>query len=560
MGKRKESDSSDSSRSSSSSGDESSWKRKRKSSDGVDDHQQAKSIISYFDSKFEDIKNDLYKAKKPRIQPENMPSFKSEGNKNQYIFNLEIESQARDAIQATEDKKPSKAKKHLEKILEATRKRKKLILMADTSNLGWSTANEYQRLRSCADDETDLRNITAAEERAARRTAGSNLKKRSNPQNNFQNNQNTMFNNPGFRPVHTYNNFQPPRQANHQQQPFNFQQPNQARQRSNACFRCGREGHWSYQCYANLNTRTDKSLILDSSLITTKGRLRDNLKYWEYIGASEFILSTIKEGYKIPFIFEPTPCDLKNNKSAITDPEFVSKELLKLLKTGRIEKLAQKPKFVNPLSVAIRNGKKRLILDLRHINYFVFKQKVKFDDWSIFQNFIDKNGFLFTFDIKSGYHHVEIFRSHQKYLSFSWNLEGKISYFSFTVLPFGLTSGPYIFTKLLRPLIGFWRDFGIKIAVFIDDGHSVEKDFQSCLKNSEFVRSSLAASGFLENEEKSEWFPKQNSLWLGVELNLEENFLRIPKYRIDSLQKSLNDAKTKNFYLSLDNYLRSQAK
>jgi len=117
--------------------------------------------------------------------------------------------------------------------------------------------------------------------------------------------------------------------------------------------------------------------------------------------------------------------------------------------------------------------------------------------------------FLFTFDIKSGYHHVEIFPPHQKYLSFAWNLEGHISFFSFTVLPFGLTSGPYIFTKLLRPLIGFWRDFGIKIAVFIDDGHSVEKDFESCLKNSEFVKSSLAASGFLENKEKSERHPKQ---------------------------------------------------
>jgi len=551
MGRNRQSSSSSDPTSSSSSEDDRSWRKRKSSSDKTKDsdktdHDQAKSIISYLDGKLEDIKNDLSKAKKPRLQLDNMPSFKSEGNKNQYSAILEIESQAKEALEATEQNRPSKAKKHLERILASTKKRKKLILMADTSSLGWSTANEYQKLRTCADDEADLRNITAAEERAARRNSDFRTKRKANQQQ-------TMFNNSGFH----QNQFNHSNQSNFAQQPrqmaprqpFNFH-PTQTRPRNNACFRCGREGHWSYQCYAKLNTQTDKSFTTDFSLVTTKGRLKKCLKYWEYIGASEFILSTIKDGYKIPFIYEPTPCDLKNNKSAKNDSEFVSKELLKLLKTGRIEKLSQKPKFINPLSVAIRNGKKRLILDLRHINYFVYKQKVKFDDWSIFQNFINKNGFLFTFDIKSGYHHVEIFHPHQKYLSFSWNLDGQASYFSFTVLPFGLTSGPYIFTKLLRPLIGFWRDFGIKIAVFIDDGHSVEIDFETCLKNSEFVRSSLAASGFLENEEKSEWYPKQSSLWLGVELNLKGNFLRIPDYRIDSLQNSLNDAKIKHFYLS----------
>ena len=82
--------------------------------------------------------------------------------------------------------------------------------------------------------------------------------------------------------------------------------------------------------------------------------------------ASELILSTISEGYKIPFYSEPTPCNLKNNTSAFNDHEFVSKELSKLLESGKIKKLTYKPTHVNPLSVATRNEKKRLILDLRH--------------------------------------------------------------------------------------------------------------------------------------------------------------------------------------------------
>ena len=39
------------------------------------------------------------------------------------------------------------------------------------------------------------------------------------------------------------------------------------------------------------------------------------------------------------------------------------------------------PDVVNPLSVSVQSsGKKRLILDLRHVNFFVSKSKIKFDD------------------------------------------------------------------------------------------------------------------------------------------------------------------------------------
>ena len=44
--------------------------------------------------------------------------------------------------------------------------------------------------------------------------------------------------------------------------------------------------------------------------------------------------------------------------------------------------------------------------------------------------------FLFSFDLKSGYHHVDIAKEHWKYLEFSWGS----CYYVFTVLPFGLAS------------------------------------------------------------------------------------------------------------------------
>ena len=40
-----------------------------------------------------------------------------------------------------------------------------------------------------------------------------------------------------------------------------------------------------------------------------------------------------------------------------------------------------------------------------------------------------KGDLLFKFDLKSGYHHVDIYEPHQKYLGFAWETEGKVNYF-----------------------------------------------------------------------------------------------------------------------------------
>ena len=71
--------------------------------------------------------------------------------------------------------------------------------------------------------------------------------------------------------------------------------------------------------------------------------------------------------------------------------------------------------------------------------------------------------FMYKFNIKQGYHHIDIKLEHQKYLDFAWEINGKVCYFVFTILSFGLTSAPFIFTKTLRELVKHWRDNNVKI-------------------------------------------------------------------------------------------------
>ena len=118
-----------------------------------------------------------------------------------------------------------------------------------------------------------------------------------------------------------------------------------------------------------------------SESVIVKGRLRANVQFWESIGASHFVLSVIREGYKIPFYYTPTSVFLPNNKSALHNANFVLGTITELLKDCLVVQCPCPPVVVNPLSVSIQpNGKKRLILDLRHVNFFVQKSKIKFED------------------------------------------------------------------------------------------------------------------------------------------------------------------------------------
>ena len=84
--------------------------------------------------------------------------------------------------------------------------------------------------------------------------------------------------------------------------------------------------------------------------------------------------------------------------------------------------------------------------------------------------FLSQDSLMFSFDLKSGYHHIEISPDDQKYLGFSWKIQSQIRYFEFTVLPFGLSSAPLLFTKMLKPLVTHWRSAGIRIALYLDHG------------------------------------------------------------------------------------------
>ena len=58
----------------------------------------------------------------------------------------------------------------------------------------------------------------------------------------------------------------------------------------------------------------------------------------------------------------------------------------------------------------------------------------------------------------------------------------------FTVLPFGLATACYAFTKLLQPLVKYWRMQGLRVILYLDDGIVVVSGRQAAMEASNEVR------------------------------------------------------------------------
>ena len=282
-----------------------------------------------------------------------------------------------------------------------------------------------------------------------------------------------------------------------------------------------------------------------------RGRMKANLNFWRDIGTPDDILRVIEFGYPIPFFSTPEAALFNNNKSALDNAEFVSEAINDLLSKKLIIESSVPPVVVNPLTVSVQSsGKKRLILDLRYVNHHIWKTKIHFEDWAVALQYFRKNHFMFSFDLKSGYHHIDIYPEHCKYLSFAWDFGSGSRYFSFQVLPFGLSSAPFIFTKCLRPLVKHWRNKGFFIVVYLDDGWCIAPSLSACDLISQTVKSDLLKAGLVANHEKSVWTPSQELDWLGLSWNTEKGALKVIERRVSTILTCIDELTGKLPYMT----------
>ena len=294
-------------------------------------------------------------------------------------------------------------------------------------------------------------------------------------------------------------------------------------------------------CLDNISCLGDTDEPFADPQISVQGRLKKNSEFWlNELEPSSFVAGIVTDGYRLPFIRMPDPLHHLNHKSALENAVFVSTAIDDLVAAQCVVECVVCPIVGSPLSVVFNaKGNPRLVLDLRYVNQFLPEHKFKYEGLSLVSSLFQCGDFFTTFDLKSGYHHVDIHQDFWPYLGFSWGHGHSKKWFTFRVLPFGLSTACYVFTKLLRPLVKRWRSMGLRCIVYIDDGICASNSMHQCTADTQRIVGDLILAGFVLNE-KSCLEPKQEGLWLGFHLDLLGGMFYIPQDKVWKLNKSID--------------------
>lgn len=173
----------------------------------------------------------------------------------------------------------------------------------------------------------------------------------------------------------------------------------------------------------------------------------------------------------------------------------------------------------------------RFILNLKDLNNYLSPPHFQLEDWRTVVQLMTPGIWMATLDLKDAYLLVPISQEDRRFLRFQW----RGNTFEFTALPFGLSTAPYIFTKIIRPVLARLRSEGHLSIVYLDDFLLFGQSKNECLDNLNATLSLLTSLGFLCNYSKSQFKPSQVCKFLGFQFNSIDQSISIPPKRRQAL-------------------------
>lgn len=261
---------------------------------------------------------------------------------------------------------------------------------------------------------------------------------------------------------------------------------------------------------------------------------------WVEIGTNNTVLSWIKEGVTLPFVHEPQPFILQNPELSKREVEFIDSEIKELLNSGAICACKDRPLCVSPVSCVPKKNKSfRLIVDLRKLNSSINCPKFQYEDINTVVKLVQPGDHLITVDIKSGFHHIPVHENFQTFLGIQW--KGK--FYVWTVVPFGMSASPFFFHKVIRPIIGYLREQGLRLSVYVDD--FILAATEDCiLRHRDILVTLLKDLGIYVNFEKSSLTPepvKEHIGYIISTVNDDNNvWIKIPCARLRKVKHDIN--------------------
>jgi len=120
--------------------------------------------------------------------------------------------------------------------------------------------------------------------------------------------------------------------------------------------------------------------------------------------------------------------------------------------------------WVSPTFV-VHGGNARLVIDLRAINRHIRKWVFQYQRLPSLLVTLVRGDHLVSWDVKDAIYHVRILPAHRTFFRFV--VAGVV--YKPRVLPFGMKLSPWVWTKVMRPVVAALRLQGYRVSAYVDE-------------------------------------------------------------------------------------------
>ena len=252
------------------------------------------------------------------------------------------------------------------------------------------------------------------------------------------------------------------------------------------------------------------------------GCLSSHWRSWQDIGAETWVVTVLRDGYRVPFKDSPpplarTPVSFPTYRAGSPRAHALRQEVEVMLAKGALE-IARDPGpgFYSRLFLVEKaTGGWRPVIDLSHLNDFVQLTPFKMETVASVLLSVREGDFLASLDLKDAYFQIPIHGSSRKLLRFM--SEGTV--YQFKALCFGLSTAPQVFTRVFAAVSAWAHARGIRLLRYLDDWLVLSSSEKKAKESIRELLSLCRTLGIVINEKKSDLVPSQSAKYLGMTID-----------------------------------------
>ena len=151
-------------------------------------------------------------------------------------------------------------------------------------------------------------------------------------------------------------------------------------------------------------------------------------------------------------------------------------------------------------------------------------------------NALHKGDWAVSIDLKDAYFHVPIHVRSRRLLRFALTMDDELRIVQFRALPFGLTSAPRVFTKVILPVGQSAHRQAVCLVQYLDDWLLRSPDMLLLARQTSWLLDVIRRVGFTLNVPKSQLVPTQRLTHIGVEYQLDIGLMFPPMETVQQFE------------------------